>query len=432
MSRWPATLIKIDGINIERINPYDYAGSVPDRWLTTDDAARRLGVKQETIYAYVSRGLLRSERRPGERRSRLLQADVERLAKRQRPAGRTARPAGVEIVVETELTLLDPAGHLSYRGWDAEEAAATSSFEDVATWLWTGEHGDVPFEAPAAAVKVARRVAAALGGRTPPIDLLRAVAVAARGLDPLRDDRRPAAVAITGRHLEATLVAALPVVGSSEPPPAAGLAARLWPRLSGRRATAQRVRMLDAALVLLADHELAASTLAARVAASTWADPYLVVEAGLAALGGPLHGGASAEARAMLRDATASGDPAAVVGSRLRDGEMIPGFGHRVYETRDPRAEALLGMLEEAGALDRIGAARGVLDTMRARALPFPNVDFALAVMAEDAGMIDGATEIVFALARVVGWLAHAAEEYEHRLRFRPRAIYVGARPERG
>ncbi|HEX2849636.1 MAG TPA: citrate/2-methylcitrate synthase [Acidimicrobiales bacterium] len=398
-------------------------------WMTTEEAAARLGVKAETLYAYVSRGVIRSERIPGERRSRFLRADVERLAGRQRGGGRAG---GLEIVVESELTLLDPTGRLFYRGWDVEDAARSASFEDVATWLWTGTHGDVPFEASKAALRAARRVVSALPREAPTIDRLRAVVVAIRGLDPLRDDRRPVAVALTGRSLIATLVDALPTLAGGEPPASGSVASRLWPRLSSRRATAERVRLLDAAMIMLADHELAASTFAARVAASTWADPYLVVEAGFAALGGPLHGGASDQARRMLRDASRSGDAAAVVGARLRDGELIPGFGHRVYLDRDPRADLLLRLLEDAGALDRVAAARGVLETMRRRKLPFANIDFALAVLAEDNDMIAGATEITFAIARVVGWLAHAVEEYDHRLRFRPRAAYVGPRPAGG
>ena len=148
---------------------------------------------------------------------------------------------------------------------------------------------------------------------------------------------------MTGRALIATLVDSLPVVRGAAPPPEQGaVAERLWSRLSPS-AHHRLVRLLDTALVLLADHELAASTLAARVAASTWADPYLVVQAGLATLGGPLHGGASAGARRLIHEVDAGpAGPAEAVGSRLRDQQRIPGFGHRVYRERDPRAEALL------------------------------------------------------------------------------------------
>ena len=209
------------------------------------------------------------------------------------------------------------------------------------------------------------------------------------------------------------------------------IARRLWSRLSPRRPTADVVRLLDAALVLLADHELAASTLAARVTASTWADPYLVVQAGLAALGGPLHGGASSQARQLIHE-VGSGDATAAeaIGRRLRDDQLVPGFGHRIYHDRDPRAEALLELLPSSGRAARsAGAERALVAAMHDRGLPFPNIDFAVAALAERYDMIEQAGEVIFAVARTVGWLAHAAEEYQHRLRFRTRAVYVGPPP---
>jgi citrate synthase len=257
------------------------------------------------------------------------------------------------------------------------------------------------------------------------------VVATARHADPLRDDRRPEAVGLTGRALIAALVESLPAVGDAEPPSApAAVAERLWSRLSPVPARPPLVRLLDTALVLLADHELAASTLAARVAASTWADPYLVVQAGLAALGGPLHGGASGAARRLVREvATGAAGPAEAIGNRLRDQQRIPGFGHRVYRARDPRAEVLLRSLAAAG--HPLRAEQELLATMRERGLPFPNVDFALAALAERHDMVDEAGEVIFAVARTAGWLAHAAEEYRHSLRFRPRATYTGPAPAR-
>ena len=416
-----------------------------DAWLTSEAAAARLGVKPETLYAYVSRGAIRSERVPGTRRSRFLRADVERLAGKQRRGG--GRAGALDVIVETELTFLDAAGRLLYRGWDVADAvAAGARFEAVAGWLWTGERDPdpAPFTAPPAMADAAHRVAAALADQ-PPMDRLRAVVAAARHTDPLRDDRRPAAVADAARSLIATMVAALPPVGDGPrdgdggngaagggsdraEPAGASIAERLWPRLSPLPATAARVRLLDAALVLLADHELAASTLAARVTASTWADPYLVVQAGLAALAGPLHGGASAGARRLIREVDEGTPAAEAIGRRLRDDQLIPGFGHRIYRERDPRADSLLDLLRGEAALPSEDA---LVAVMRERRLPFPNVDFAIAALAERHAMVDVAGELVFAVARTAGWLAHATEEYRHRLRFRPRGVYVGPPPTR-
>lgn len=405
---------------LRRVYPGRVARSA---WMTSEEATRRLGVKPETLYAYVSRGLIRSERVPGQRRSRFLTADVERHAARSRAGGRAG---GLEVVVETQLTLLEPEGRLSYRGWDVADAVGSATFEEVASWLWTGDREAAAFEAPGPALAAARRVLAATAGLAP-VDRWRTVLPVLRSSDPLRGDRRSAAVQATGRGLVATLVECLPLLGH-EPAHDRRIAARLWPRITAAPPSDRRIAVLDAALVLLADHEMAASTLAVRVAASTWADPYLVVQAGLSALGGPLHGGASEGARALLHDAGPDGATAAeAVGRRLERGERIAGFGHRVYEHVDPRVAPLLARLDAAG--DTPPAGRAVLDVVADRDLPFPNVDFALASMGEAYDLIDGATESVFATARIVGWLAHAIEEYEHSLRFRTRAAYVGPRP---
>lgn len=393
------------------------------QWMTSEEATRRLGVKPETLYAYVSRGVIRSERVPGQRRSRFLTADVERHAARSRIGGRAG---GLEVVVETQLTLLDPEGRLSYRGWDVVDAVASATFEEVASWLWTGTREASAFEASETALGAVRPVLDAVGDLGP-VDRWRTVLPVLRDQDALRGDRRPTAVQAIGRELVATLVACLPLLGD-EPAHDRSIADRLWPRLTAAPPSRRRIVVLDAALVLLADHEMAASTLAVRVAASTWADPYLVIQAGLSALGGPLHGGAGEGARALLREAgPAGGDAAAAVGRRLERGERIAGFGHRVYETCDPRVAPLLARLGDAGGTPP--AAGAVLDVVQGRDLPFPNIDFALAAVAEAYDFIDGATESVFATARIVGWLAHAIEEYEHALRFRTRAAYVGTRP---
>lgn len=393
-------------------------------WLTAEEAAGVLGVKPETLYAYVSRGLVERERIPGDRRSRYKRTDIERFAARQRRG--TGGAGGLEILIETSLALLEPEGRLFYRGWEVGDAARTASFETVATWLWTGERTSdpPPFETPAELASDLRHVTAALGPA--PVDRIRAVLAAVRSLDPLRHDRRPSAVAAHGRSIVAIAVDALPALA---PPIGDSVAARLWSRLTDRRPNRRDIALLDATLVLLADHELAASTLAARVAASTWADPYLVVLAGLATLGGPLHGGASEQARALLVEIRDRVPAAEAVDARLADGHRIPGFGHSVYLTCDPRADVLLDDLFRGRSNPSLRAGRDLLAVMHDRGLPFPNIDLGLAVLTEAHAMVPNAGIIIFAVARIAGWLAHAIEEYEHRLRFRPRALYVGPRP---
>jgi citrate synthase len=197
----------------------------------------------------------------------------------------------------------------------------------------------------------------------------------------------------------------------------------LWPRLSPRPANAAVVRALNGALVLLADHELATSTFAARVAASARANPYAVVASGLGALDGPLHGLVAELVHRLLVEAERDGVDVAV-GGRLRHGERLAGFGHAVYVNGDPRAPALLDLIDEADLdVGRFWRARRVLATVEDRTGVAANSDFALGMLLYVAHMRPDAGEAIFAIARCAGWLAHALEEYgETPLRFRLRA----------
>jgi citrate synthase len=205
------------------------------------------------------------------------------------------------------------------------------------------------------------------------------------------------------------------------------IAARLATKLCRRRPSAGLVAALRAALVLAADHELAASTLAARVAASVRADPYAVVGTGLGTMSGALHGGASLGAEVLLASASEPADAPRVVGELLRRGERIPGLGHFVYQTGDPRAMLLLDLIRTAAPdSGRLAVAEAVLAEAARRALPAPNIEFALALLAAVAEMTPGAGEAVFAVARTAGWLAHALEEYARATPIRPRGVYTG------
>ena len=359
-------------------------GSAPPgspRWITTQQAADLLGVKPETVYAYVSRGVLARHRGPDRRSSRFDRIEVERLAKRNRRGGRAG---ALEVVIDTELTLLDPEGALYYRGRDAVELARTRRFEQVAELLWGTSDGET-WRAPTSSVRVGRRAQNALPASARVADRMRVVVASLAACDPMRDDRRPAAVAAAARTLIAGTVACLPELS---PPSGNSVAERLWSRLCDRPPKRGETKALDAALILLADHELAASTLAARIAASVWADPYLVVLTGLAAGGGVLHAASSSRVEAFLREATAgSADVSRLVGDRLRQGEPLPGFGHAVYTGRDPRADALLDLVRRAGAKGAVDvAAEEVLGVAGRHGGPAPSIDFALGVLAVKAG----------------------------------------------
>lgn len=397
-----------------------------DETLTVAEAARRLGVRRETVYAYVSRGLLERHPASTRRSTRFGRDAVERLAGRAR---RTDRSPAVEAVVDTELTLLDPAGRLAYRGRDAVDLARHAGLERVAALLW-GDRHDGPWRAPADVVTLVRAVVAPLDGVAAPAELLPVVVAALRAGDPLRGDRRPASVRRAARTIVAAVVDGLPRTGV---PVDDRVAARLWCVLAEDDVPPgpAQLRALDAALVLLADHELAASTFAARVAASAWADPYGVVLTGLGPLGGALHGAASTEAERLLVTAAGPAGPARALGELLAGGAPPAGFGHREYRDRDPRADHLLGVL--AGCARDPAAAGAVADVVglaRDRGLPAPNVDLALAGLTTAMRLRPGSAATIFGLARVVGLVAHGLEEYRHRLRFRPRASYVGIRPD--
>jgi citrate synthase len=355
--------------------------------------------------------------------------------------------------------------------------ARAYGYEEVAEWLWTGElRRGARFAAPPAPLAAARTAAASLPEGSGPMDRLRVAVIAAASADPLRFDLSPEAVRATARGLVPTLVDALPLAGAQggehataprdapEQPAAMGadgdghldaegrahspgamdagragdtrpaaLAHRLWPRLTAAPAEQAALRVLDTALGLLADHDLAASTLAARVAASARAHPYAVVSAGLGALDGPLHGQASALAHRMLAAVEERG-AGPVVAEYLRAGQRIPGLGHRLYSGEDPRAAALFDLLDDVpAAAGALAAAREVVATAAARHDDLhANVDLALAVLSVSHAMPAEAGETVFSVARTAGWIAHAMEEYGERpLRMRPVGAYDGPRPGR-
>jgi citrate synthase len=393
--------------------------------MSVEETAARLGVKIETVYAYVSRGALTSHRVAGTRRSGFDRDEVEALARRGRPR-RTTRPSAVDFTIETRLTSIDARG-LRFRDHDAVELSTTKSFEEVAELLWTGRLPDARPHWSAMSLDMPA---------TPTTtDALRVALALAPAGDPLRGDLRPDAVVATARSLVATLVESLPVLGDvgrvgrrHEGRRGDGrIAERLWVRLTTTRPSAPLVGVLDAALVLLSDHELAASTFAARIAASTRSDPYAVVLAGLGPVAGPLHGGASRAARRLFDDASRRGVTPALATAVEVHG-LVPGFGHRLYRDGDPRAVALLDRLRRAAGRTRsMAVVDDVIEEMRRRPHVHPNVDAALAALGMVTSMPVDAGEAIFTVARSTGWIAHAIEEYaEAPVRFRPRALYVG------
>lgn len=393
--------------------------------LTTEEVALRLGVKPATVYAYVSRGLLPSRRNADGKGSLFAKSDVDAFVAGRK---RTSTPS-----IQTGITLIKD-GNVYYRGRDACVLARTADFESVTTLLWTGDLEHVALAPQRDLLTLASDVIAPLPLTARTTDRLRVIVAAAAAADPLRFDTTPAAVIATGRTMLGTMVSALPhasgvthmKIWAGEQAGTRPLSEVLWHRLTTELPMPGDYRLLDAALILLADHDIAASTLAARVAASTRAHPYAVVGAGLAVLDGPYHGAASGLAYALLAEAMTKNDPVVTVADHLRTG-AVPGFGHGLYPDGDPRATTLLEMLGDGRV--RETAAR-VAEAIRSRSGAHPNIDFALAAVALHHGMPADAGEAIFAVARTAGWLAHALEEYNDRpSRFRPNGQYSGKDP---
>ncbi|MCF0082112.1 citrate synthase [Streptomyces lomondensis] len=402
----------------------------PERRLSTKEAAELLGVKPETVYAYVSRGQLGSRRVSGGRGSTFDAREVEALARRNRRESAGGSGSGGELSVRTRVTLIE-SDRYYYRGVDAVDLATRHTYEEVAEWLWTGRmRPGSTFTAPAASVAVARRAVGTLPEHAAPTDLLRVATIAAATADPLRFDLSEDAVLGTARTLIPTLVAALPHAGRDRRD-TGPLAHRLWTRLCRRDPDEASLRALNTALALLIDHDLAASTLAVRVAASARAHAYAAVSAGLGVIEGPLHGAASGLAHRLLQDVLDQGDSAPVIADELRAGRRIPGLGHRLYPGEDPRARALFTVLEDIPAAEpSLLAARDIVETTARHAPLHANVDLALAVLTTSCGMPPTAGETIFAVARTAGWIAHALEEYGERpMRMRPSGLYTGPKP---
>lgn len=411
--------------------------SASQGWLTAPEVAELLNVKRETVYAYVSRGVLHRVLAMDGRTSLFDKDEVEAVRRGRRPD----RDGEMRTILATRLTRVSDEG-LWVRGHDIVALIGDGAgFPHVVDLLWESPE-DESWQRELQVRHERRQPAlAGLAGQPVPpamplLDQLRVVVAAESASDPMRSDLSERSVRAVGRRVLGAMttgVGSMTVddasVSNSDSPPARRPAALLWHRLTSIEATSERVAAMDMALALLADHGLATSTFAARVAASVRADPYSVIGAGLGALGGPLHGAASkAVHRLFAAAASSGGDPAAAVGEILEPGRALPGFGHSVYETQDPRYGALMAQVVKGWADDpALTTVFRVRDVIAERSDAVANVDLALGALTYLARMSPDAGEAIFAVARTAGWLAHAMEEYtEKPLRFRPRASYLG------
>lgn len=391
---------------IVNLDQYNQCEPMTREWLTAEEAMRQLGIRPQTLYAYVSRGRVEAQADPTDpRRSRYRLSDVAALATRK---GRGRKAADVaqgaiawgEPVLASAITTISH-GRLFYRGRDAAGLADHASLESVARLL-RGGHG--------AALKAVERTP------VPDLPTMRArmfAALAQRaGLDPPGRGRAPLALAVEAVSLLDAMADA--VAGSAGEGPIHQRLADAW-GCDGE--------LIRRTLVLLADHELNASTFAARVAVSTGASLAAASLAGLSALSGPLHGGMAARVWNLVDEARRIGPDAAVAG-RLARGVTPPGFGHPLYPAGDPRAAALLA------AFDPSAEMMGLRYAVEMATGEAPNIDFALVALADALDLPEDAPFAVFATARCAGWIAHAVEQLQTGQLIRPRARYTGPAPE--
>ncbi len=361
------------------------------------EAARLLGVSRSTLYAYVSRGRIGRRTAADGRASLFALDEVEALAARSRRGRPAARPT-IDVQIASAVTVLSEDG-VTVRGHDLPSLVAAHRFEDVAELLWTGELPGEPatWPAPDADEAVLCDRIRALPG----LSGIGRLAVAAQLLASIRPDDDPAAAS---RRL---IILAPCLLGSTRT--SGGFARRLAHAWRAKPSSAL-VDAIDAALGLLADHELATSTLAVRVAASVRTSSYGAFAAGLATLESALHGSASAASHRLLADCADRG-ATTVLQDHRRRGDRVPGFGHKVYRGVDPRFAT---MLEAVRPLDNRRRSTATVDALVAeagRTLPHqPNIDLALGALTWVAGLEPDAP--VFAVARIAGWGAHCAEEF--------------------
>jgi citrate synthase len=393
-----------------------------ERYLSAGRAAEELGVSLGTLYAYVSRGMIRSESAGGRAR-RYRAEDVRRLKERKerrRDPDRVVEGAlhwGTPVM-ESGITLIEDDA-LYYRGRDVLDLAAGSTIEEVAALIWTGDPARAPEFFPPEPPELSPRIGAALGSGLPPIEAFQVLLTLAGAEDPAAYDLRPDAVARAGGRILRLMA------GVAAGETASGVAETLARGWSARDAGS--THLIDAALVLCADHELPVSTFVARCVASSEATPYAAVVAGLSAMGGVKHGGQVELVEAFVREAELAGGARQAIAGRLRRGERIPGFGHSLYPAGDPRGAELLRLATVArpGSPDLAlcaAVAEEVLRVIGER----PTVDFGLVTLSRALGLPQGAAVALFALGRTVGWIGHAIEQYQSGSLIRPRARYVG------
>lgn len=395
-------------------------------YLSAEEAATELNISKASLYAYVSRGLIRSEEGAAGRKRRYRAEDVRALRTKKERQRDGEAPAKTALdwgapVLDSAITYIGPEG-LYYRGRDACALAATASLESVATLLWDIDALN-PFSAPipAAATEAYGNVFEHLRPLRP-LERCQALLPFIAASDPGAVATRGPGAANTAALILRAVSAALAGVPLTDRPIAKVFADGWGLDSTGRH-------LLRSAMILCADHELNVSTFTVRCAVSAGTTLYAGIGAGLAALQGHRHGGMSEAACVFIDTALEEDDMEGFVRGRLRRGEGLPGFAHRLYPQGDPRAAMLLALMEsQFGESDTFQRAMNLRDIAQTATGHYPSLDFTNGLLARLLDLPEEAALAFFAAGRCTGWLAHALEQVNSNTLIRPRARYTGLR----
>ncbi len=401
---------------------------VEPAYMTAQEAAAALEISLSTLYAYVSRGLIRSESIGNTRTRRYRIDDIHALKHRKEQRQNPSKVAEQalrwgEPVLESAVSLIAD-GQFYYRGQDALSLSATRTVEEVAWLIWTGDLSHPPDIPSGPDLSPGWQAVRQHLAHLPPFESMQVLLPLAATEDWTAYDLRPATVAQTGLRI-LRLLAAIAVGQLPATQPIAEVLQRGW-----MPAMPHAVAGLDAALIICADHELNVSSFTARCVASAASTPYAVVTAGLTALQGIKHGGHTARTEALFNEVGTPEQARAALSQRLRRGEAIPGFGHHLYPGGDPRSRHLLDLSATlCPTAPAVALSQAICDAAYDLIGEYPNIDYGLVTLALALDLPPSGALTLFAIGRTIGWIGQAIEAYQEDRLIRPRARYVGVAP---
>ena len=408
-------------------------------YMTAQEAADELGVKIGTIYAYVSRGMIRSQASVDGQRNRLYsREDVNRLLiRRQVRISLDGTPDDVlhwaAPVLESGISLIED-GNLYYCGISIEDVVAMLTAEELAALVWTGDASNAAelFDHRRhPSVKKYRKMLLDLDidrGSFLSVPTFQIILPIAMADDPIAFDMRSESIALSGARI-LRLMTSLASGDVAEDLSLAAMLQRGW-----QPHDEESVHFFNMALVICADHQVKLATFAARVAAALGATPYSVISTGIATLSGPHQGGYTETVEAFLDEVKAPDNAVSVICARMRRSESfpVPGFHNPLYPAGDPRAHVMLGALyaayPESPALILAQTIQEAVCQMRGE---HPKLEFALAIFRRHFQLPPSSTLGIFALGRIIGWIGHAIKQYDAKQTIQPRIRYTGPAPQR-